>query len=787
MQGWRVFVCALAGAPLDTGNRGVEALSRSVLAAVARWAPGSLLTVLDNGWGVRPGSTGNGISVELAGVRRSRRVYRRESWANVRLSQHLRGAGNPVARSLRQCDAVLDISGGDSFTDIYGPGRLRTVLSPKLAALRAGRPLLLLPQTYGPFTDPDSRRAAARVVRQAEIALARDDESYAVLAELAGPDFDPSRHRLGVDVAFDLAPRRPSRATHEAIVSSLERQRARPLVGVNVERTPVARRCCAEVPGLEARLRRSLPGTGPGPGRRRRGRPARAPCPRRGARARERPVGGAGVARVPGELRGDARQHPSRRPGCRRGQVGHRAARLVQRRSHARDDRSPLQRRSSLRHRLQHEDPRRLRHLWSGRRGGGRSLGRHGRGGAEAAHGLRPTSRTCRQSCQRTVPPVVERAGQQLEQALGDVAAIDSAPACECHDEVCGTSTTWRSSGCAPAAASAPTSRPDAGRDGRRPRAGTPAAPARCACSHAGVQTALAACPGPRSRTSLLLPAGRRRELLPAGARCSSCGRATPPTRRSATRGSSGGAASALRSRCSSDGAYGVLHTAARDGRAAAERDRAQPHPRRAARPHRVAVLPRQPGRRPGPVEEAPAPCVFIGKPCDVAARRPAPPRCGRALRDNLALTIAVFCAGTPTTRGTHEVVAGDGVRPPGGRRTRCATAATAGPATLSPPRAKDGAEHAAAFTYAQSWGDVLQRHRQWRCIVCLDHTGEFADVSVGDPWYREIPEDEPGRSLVVVRTERVAGRSRAAIAPGTWCSSASSPGCCPPRSPTWS
>ena len=224
----------LAGAPLDTGNRGVEALSRSVLAAVARSAPDSSVTVLDNGWGIRPGSTGDGISVELAGVRRSRRVYRRESWTNVRLSQHLRGAGNPVARSLRQCDAVLDISGGDSFTDIYGPGRLRTVLSPKLAALRAGRPLLLLPQTYGPFTEPDSRRAAARVVRQAEIALARDDESYAILAELAGPDFDPSRHRLGVDVAFGLAPRRPTRATHEAIVRTLERPRARPLVGVNV-------------------------------------------------------------------------------------------------------------------------------------------------------------------------------------------------------------------------------------------------------------------------------------------------------------------------------------------------------------------------------------------------------------------------------------------------------------------------------------------------------------------------------------------------------------------------
>jgi coenzyme F420 hydrogenase subunit beta len=33
---------------------------------------------------------------------------------------------------------------------------------------------------------------------------------------------------------------------------------------------------------------------------------------------------------------------------------------------------------------------------------------------------------------------------------------------------------------------------------------------------------------------------------------------------------------------------------------------------------------------------------------------------------------------------------------------------------------------------------------------VCADHTGEFADIAVGDPWYREIPPDEPGRSLIL-------------------------------------
>jgi coenzyme F420 hydrogenase subunit beta len=59
------------------------------------------------------------------------------------------------------------------------------------------------------------------------------------------------------------------------------------------------------------------------------------------------------------------------------------------------------------------------------------------------------------------------------------------------------------------------------------------------------------------------------------------------------------------------------------------------------------------------------------------------------------------------------------------------------------------------SLSYDESWGDILQKHRQWRCYICPDHTGEAADISVGDPWYRPIPEGDPGHSLVLARTER--------------------------------
>ena len=55
---------------------------------------------------------------------------------------------------------------------------------------------------------------------------------------------------------------------------------------------------------------------------------------------------------------------------------------------------------------------------------------------------------------------------------------------------------------------------------------------------------------------------------------------------------------------------------------------------------------------------------------------------------------------------------------------------------------------------FQESWG-FLQRFRQWRCYICPDHSGEFADIAVGDPWYREIEPGESGSSLIVARTER--------------------------------
>ena len=214
----------LFGAPLDTGNLGVSALGLSTLEGLARFAPNGVECLLfDHGRGARPLDCGTSARVTRVGCFYSRRFYRRESLRTALTMARTGLAGlHPLLRSLRGLDGVLDISGGDSFADLYGDWRFRAVTAPKALAIALGVPLVLLPQTYGPFsTDETSRRARALLIRARRV-WARDVHSLAVVRELLGPDFSAERHRDGVDVAFGLPARAPSDEAGETVRSLRE-------------------------------------------------------------------------------------------------------------------------------------------------------------------------------------------------------------------------------------------------------------------------------------------------------------------------------------------------------------------------------------------------------------------------------------------------------------------------------------------------------------------------------------------------------------------------------------
>lgn len=229
-------VCVFGATP-DTGNLGVSALMEATLSGIVRRLGRPEITVFDNGWGERPGRLlvdGEPFDFRLRGARIGRRYWRSENLWNMRVSGALGGLGNPGVRQVDGTDAVLDISGGDSFTDLYGRSRRQLVMLPKLLALQRGVPLVLLPQTYGPFASPRCRRLAERIVRGATMAWARDLDSYSTLRALLGNAFDSDRHRCGVDVAFLLEPRRPPERVTAPFEEWLVADGSSPVAGLGI-------------------------------------------------------------------------------------------------------------------------------------------------------------------------------------------------------------------------------------------------------------------------------------------------------------------------------------------------------------------------------------------------------------------------------------------------------------------------------------------------------------------------------------------------------------------------
>jgi coenzyme F420 hydrogenase subunit beta len=216
-------------------------------------------------------------------------------------------------------------------------------------------------------------------------------------------------------------------------------------------------------------------------------------------------------------------------------------------------------------------------------------------------------------------------------------------------------------------------------------------------------------------------------------------------------RGGSGGVVTALAAYClEREGMYGVLHVRA---------DVEEPYLNRTVLSREREELVAGAGSRYAPaspcvgleaIEDAPSPCVFVGKPCDVAAAQMAR-RSRPGLDQKVGLTVAIFCGGTPSTQGTMELLRALGVERETVADLRYRGHGWPG---MTGVALKTGEGTRVEMTYREAWDTILTKHKPFRCHACPDGTGEFADIACGDPWYRPIQDGEKGSSLIVVRTE---------------------------------
>lgn len=150
-----------------------------------------------------------------------------------------------------------------------------------------------------------------------------------------------------------------------------------------------------------------------------------------------------------------------------------------------------------------------------------------------------------------------------------------------------------------------------------------------------------------------------------------------------------------------------------------------------------------------GLLEQAEGACLFVGRPVEVAALRNVQ-RIRPELDRKVAGCFSFFCAESPSTNGTLELLKRMGVDP--GEVISLRYRGEGWPGYFAP--LLKGGRPPSRMSYRESWA-FLQAYRPWAAHLWPDGTGELADVSCGDPWYMEPDGENPGVSLLVVRTDR--------------------------------
>lgn len=89
-----------------------------------------------------------------------------------------------IWRAFRGCDLVVDIAGGDSFSDIYGGKRIYQILLPQYVGHVMGLPLVIAPQTIGPFKQAMWRALSKFSIHRAAVVTTRDRKSTEYIQEI---------------------------------------------------------------------------------------------------------------------------------------------------------------------------------------------------------------------------------------------------------------------------------------------------------------------------------------------------------------------------------------------------------------------------------------------------------------------------------------------------------------------------------------------------------------------------------------------------------------------------
>jgi polysaccharide pyruvyl transferase WcaK-like protein len=240
----RPIAIGLLGASFGAKNLGVAALACGTVASVFYSYPNARLFIVD--YAIEPATyqvkhPGGIASIELVNIRFSKRFYLHNNIAYLlflalclrllpsRKWRERLLLRNRVLKAIHEADIIGSIAGGDSFSDIYGLRRLIYMALPQILVLQLKKPLVLLPQTFGPFKGTFAKAIARYILKRSKIVYSRDSGGFEAVRDLIGRD--RGRLEFSYDMGFALD---PNIRTERIPFWMSEYDKSIPLVGVNV-------------------------------------------------------------------------------------------------------------------------------------------------------------------------------------------------------------------------------------------------------------------------------------------------------------------------------------------------------------------------------------------------------------------------------------------------------------------------------------------------------------------------------------------------------------------------
>lgn len=243
----RSISVGILGATLETTNMGVGALAAGACQCILGAYPQAEIRFID--YARKPSvqalfNKDGQRKIPVINIRFSKRFYLSNNIAMLlllalvaKLLPWSKGrrwiiARNATLRQIQDMTFVASIAGGDSFSDIYGIERLLYVSLPQILVLLLGTPLVLLPQTIGPFRRRFAKAVARYILDAADRIYSRDFRGIEALNKLTDVPRKANKVDFCYDVGFVLEPVAPILVDVVGLSSFL--QQSRPLVGLNV-------------------------------------------------------------------------------------------------------------------------------------------------------------------------------------------------------------------------------------------------------------------------------------------------------------------------------------------------------------------------------------------------------------------------------------------------------------------------------------------------------------------------------------------------------------------------